>query len=177
MRRIKREQRRKQREFIAAVNEARPNINPVELLDGFDATVKNASASMVRLAMRSLAFISAADYAAEALNNQLNATDLTFDTTEITAFARKIIRLNILRRMLSLYRIPREIRKQIVNLQIAKDFGTIRLSNNSPLGSGRMPNVPAISRGNKNGTTPRENPFTRQRPRITYDRDKPKGTD
>jgi hypothetical protein len=175
MRRIRRAQRQRQREFIAAVNEARPDINPTKLLDGFDTTVKTASASMVRLAIRSLAFISAADYAAEALNNQLNATDMTFDTTEITAFARKIIRLNILRRMLALYRIPREIRKQIVNLQIVKDFGTIRMPG-TQIPSNRLPNVPAISRG-KNGTAPRENPFTRQRPRITHDRDKFKGTD
>ena len=157
MRRNRRRLRQRQREFIAAVEQQRPDINPDGLLLDFENISKRSTARMVKLAMRSLALISAASYAAEELNNRLNAEDMNFRLDEVNTFARRLVRLHILRMMLRVFRLPKNICQQIVNLQIVKDFG----NSAAPLPSRLL--TPALSppanSSRKNGEIIRPNPF------------------
>lgn len=155
MRKLRRQQNRKQREFLRAVENSRPNVKPDKLLIDFENISSNNTAKLVEIAMRSLAFASAADYAAEELNNQLAAEDVTFNNQEIVGFARRLSRIYILRRMVRVFKLPKTIQQQIVNLQIAKDFGVSAQSGRSfaiPMSSS------SGSRGGTNARPPKNAP-------------------
>lgn len=161
-RELRRKQRQAQRSFTAALEQSRPNIGIERVLKNFENISQRETAGLVRIAMRSLAFASAANYAGEELNNQLGAEDITFQTNEIEGFARRLARVAILRKMLKVFRLPPAICEQIINLQISKDFGGAGKSGGVPIRlplSSTAPPRP-VSRGQLNGTQPPgENPF------------------
>lgn len=156
MRRMRRKLREQASAFTKAVEQSRPKIQPEKLLLDFEQISQVHTAGLVKLAMRSLAFTSAATYAGEELNNQLDAEDVSFRINEIDAFSRRLVRIAILRRMLRVFRLPKTISQQIINLQIAKDFsGTAVLP---PLRSNMALPAP-VSRGKLNDKPPTRNPF------------------
>jgi hypothetical protein len=163
MRRNRRRLRRQQRQFIAAVEQQRPNINPDRLLLDFENIAQRSTGRMVKLAMRSLALISAASYASEELNNRLNADDLNFRMDEVNTMARKLVRLHTLRLMLRVFRLPKDINQQIVNLQIAKDFGAV--PGNPPPRMIAQPPIAATDSVRKHEQITRPNPFRPQEKR------------
>jgi hypothetical protein len=172
MRRIKRQQKQKRREFIQAWRKQQPSNLPIKrLLDDFQGNISSSTQALVRLTLRSAAMVSAADYAATELNNQLNVTDITFDTDEIIRFSRKLMRMAILRRMLKIFHVPRDLAKQIVNLQIGADFGQTRSI--MPV-TGNHAQLPLPASRGKNVTSPRESVFTRPRPKEYGDKFKSK---
>jgi hypothetical protein len=156
MRQARRRIKRQSRAFITAVEQQRPKIQPDKLLIDFENISHSNTAGLVKLAMRSLAFTSAATYAGEELNNQLNAEDISFRIAEIDMFSRRLVRIAILRRMLRVFRLPKDISRQIINLQIVKDFG-----NGTSSVPPRLPAIsPApVSRGKLSDKSSIKNPF------------------
>jgi len=155
MRRNKRRLRKQQRRFVEAVEQSRPQIDPQLLLADFESISKKCTARLVRVAMRSLAIISAAEYAGEELNNQLNATDLVFRHDEVQRFARRIARLDTLRIMLKAFRIPEDISQQIINLQISQDFA----ANRPPIPPLAGGSAPILSQPPRIKNAEKPNPF------------------